>query len=188
MPAQEPSVEEVEESIKELLRDEPVATLATLDSDGNPATSHMHYGADGLRVYMLTFGYTRKHAEILANPRVSYSVHHAPPGGFAERLQSRSLQVKGRACVVHDAEEIAHAVKVIREQLQEPGPDSMFDNVKPPEQGGQQVMLRVDPVEALWADTRVRLLWRMLLEFSEGGKRVTGMRSYDSVIERKKGR
>lgn len=96
--------------------------------------------------------YTRKHAEILANPRVSYSVHHAPPGGFAERLRSRSLQVKGRACVVHDAEEIAHAVKVIREQLQEPGLDSMFDNVKPPEQGGQQVILRVDPVEALWAD------------------------------------
>ncbi|MEU1304670.1 pyridoxamine 5'-phosphate oxidase family protein [Streptomyces shenzhenensis] len=79
MPAQEPSVEEVEKSIKELLRDEPVATLATLDSDGNPATSHMHYGADGLRVYMLTFGYTRKHAEIDHAPESREGVPRTAP-------------------------------------------------------------------------------------------------------------
>lgn len=36
VPAQEPSVEEVEKSIKELLRDEPVATLATLEVTGTP--------------------------------------------------------------------------------------------------------------------------------------------------------
>ncbi|WP_413810782.1 pyridoxamine 5'-phosphate oxidase family protein [Streptomyces sp. OE57] len=188
MSAQEPSVDEVEKAVRELLRDEPVTALATLDGDGSPAASFMHYGADGLKIYMHTFTYTRKYAAILEDPRVSYTVAYEPPGGYEERLQSCSLQVRGRGYLVREAEEITHATDVLRAQLKEPGFDAMLANVKPPEFGGQQVLLRIDPVEALWADNRVRLLWRMMLDFSEDGTRIAGMRSYDSVIERKRGR
>ncbi|MFD4603035.1 pyridoxamine 5'-phosphate oxidase family protein [Streptomyces sp. NPDC058464] len=181
-------MDEVEKAVKELLRDESVAAFATLDGGGYPATSFMHFGSDGLKVYMHTFVYTRKYAAVLEDPRVSYSVHFTPPGGFEERAQSRSIQVNGRGCVVREAEEIAHAVEVLRSQLHEPGLDSMLANVKPPEAGGQQVLLRVDPVEALWADSRVRLLWRMMLDFSEDGTGIAGMRSYDSAIGRRQGR
>ena len=57
----------------------------------------MHIAGDGLSVYIHTFSYNRKYAEMLADPRVSYAVSYLPPGGFEDRFALRSLQVKGRA-------------------------------------------------------------------------------------------
>jgi hypothetical protein len=60
----------------------------------------------------------------------------------------------------------------------------MYDNVKLPDQG-QQVFFRIDPVSALWADHRVRLLWRVLVDFDPVGAQVTGTRPYDAVVGRR---
>jgi general stress protein 26 len=184
MAAAEPSLEEIQEAIAELLREEEVGALATVDADGSPSASHMHVAGDGLRVYMHTFTYNRKYGEILANPSVSYAVNYTPPGGFEDRFATRSLQVKGRATVLTTAEEIQRAVRVSREQFPWLAQTAMYDNVKLPDQG-QQVFFRVDPVSALWADHRVRLLWRVLLDFDESGTWVTGMRPYDAVVGRR---
>ncbi len=78
-----------------LLHDEEIGTLATIDGDGSPAASTMHIASDGFSVYMHTFTYNRKYAEMLENPRVSYAVTHL--GSYEERFQVYSLQVKGWA-------------------------------------------------------------------------------------------
>jgi hypothetical protein len=41
-----------------------------------------------------------------------------------------------------------------------------------------------DPVSALWADNRVRLLWRVILDFDAQGGQVTAKRPYDAVVGR----
>jgi general stress protein 26 len=184
MAAAEPGLAEIQDAIAGLLREEEVGALATVDADGHPSVSHMHVAGDGLRVYMHTFTYNRKHAEILANPHVSYAVSYTPPGGFEDRFATRSLQVKGRASLLTTAEEIQRAVAVSREQFPWLAQTAMYDNVKLPDQG-QQVFFRVDPVSALWADHRVRLLWRVLLEFDASGTEVTGKRPYDAVVGRR---
>jgi general stress protein 26 len=184
MPAPEPGLEEIRDEIVQLLREEEVGVLATVDADGHPSTSHMHVASDGLRVYMHTFTYNRKYGEILADPNVSYAVNYTPPGGFEDRFAARSLQVKGRAALVTTPEEIGRAVEVSREQFPWLAQTAMYDNVKLPDQG-QQVFFRVDPVSALWADHRVRLLWRVLLEFDASGTQITGKRPYDAVVGRR---
>ncbi|WP_432181612.1 pyridoxamine 5'-phosphate oxidase family protein [Streptomyces sp. NBC_00063] len=185
MATQEPTLAEVEKTVCELLQNEPVCTLATLADDGCPSTSAMHFAADGLIVYMHTFVYTRKLADVRRDARVSYSVHYDPPGGYDERTESRSLQVKGRAYVVTDPEEIARAVEVSLRKSQHEAQDTLLNNVKPPEAEGQQVLLRIEPVEALWADFRVRLMWRQTLDFGPDGRSITGMRPYDTVVGRR---
>src|SRR4051812_21996968 len=74
----EPSIEEVEQSIIELLRDEEMVTLGTLSEDGYPHTATMHIACDGLVGYFHTFKYTRKYADILRDPKVSYAIAHLP--------------------------------------------------------------------------------------------------------------
>lgn len=185
MAAKEPTLDEIEKSVCELLHDEPVATLATLAADGFPSASHMHFAADGLTVYMHTFVYTRKYADILRDPRVGYAVSYDPPGGYDERTATRSIQVKGRASVVEDPAEIAHAVEVSMRKAHHEAQETLLGNVKPPEAAGQQVLLRIDPVEAMWADFRMRLMWRRILDFSADGRHLTRMRPYDAVIGRR---
>ncbi|MFC3577462.1 pyridoxamine 5'-phosphate oxidase family protein [Streptomyces yaanensis] len=185
MAVKEPTLEEVEKSVCELLQNEPVCTLATLAADGYPSTAAMHFAPDGLIIYMHTFVYTRKLAHIRRDPRVSYSVHYDPPGGYDERTESRSIQVQGRGYVVTDPEEIARAVDVSMRKSRHEAQDTLLNNVKPPEAQGQQVLLRVEAVQALWADFRVRLLWRQMLEFGSDGRSLTGMQPYDTVIGRR---
>lgn len=72
-------------------------------------------------------------------------------------------------------DEVEKAVSVMRARSAEPAQDSLLNNIKPPADGGQQVLLRVDPLAALWADHRVRLLWRGVLDFSDDGTWLTGM-------------
>jgi nitroimidazol reductase NimA-like FMN-containing flavoprotein (pyridoxamine 5'-phosphate oxidase superfamily) len=117
MTKQEPDLAQIQEAITGLLRDEEVATLATLDADGCPSASAMHIAGDGLSVYIHTFSYNRKYAEMLADPRVSYAVSYLPPGGFGDRFATRSLQVKGRASLLTTAGEIQRAVAVSGEQF-----------------------------------------------------------------------
>ncbi len=184
MSGAEPDLAEIQEAITDLLREEQIATLATVDADGHPSASTMHIAGDGLTVYMHTFAYNRKYAEMLADPRVSYAVSYQPPGGFDDRFASRSLQVKGRATLLVTEPEIQRAVAVSREQFPWLAQTAMYDNVKLPDQG-QQVFFRIDPVNAVWADHRVRLLWRVFLEFDPAEGRITGKQPYDAVVGRR---
>jgi general stress protein 26 len=184
MSGPEPDLGQIQDAISELLREEEIATLATVDADGHPSASTMHIAGDGLSVYMHTFTYNRKYAEMLADPRVSYAVSYLPPGGFDDRFASRSLQVKGRATLLTTTEEIERAVTVSREQFPWLAQTSMYDNVKLPDQG-QQVFFRIDPVNAVWADHRVRLLWRVFLEFDAAGGQIAAKRPYDAVVGRR---
>ena len=184
MSGPEPGLADIQEAITDLLREEEVATLATVDADGHPSASTMHIAGDGLSVYIHTFTYNRKYAEMLADPRVSYAVSYQPPGGFDDRFASRSLQVKGRATLLTTAPEIQRAVAVSREQFPWLAQTAMYDHVKLPDQG-QQVFFRIDPVSALWADHRVRLLWRVILDFDTLGGQITAKRPYDAVTGRR---
>ncbi|MFC9502759.1 pyridoxamine 5'-phosphate oxidase family protein [Streptomyces sp. NPDC057002] len=177
----EPSLEQIEAAIVDLLRTQEIATLAVLDPHGAPSASTMHIAAEGLRVYMHTFARTRKRTEMIADERVSYAVDHLPPGGYDDRFETRSLQVKGRATLVTDPDEIALAARRSREQFPWAAHSGMFENVRGPE-GGQQVFFRIDPVEAVWADHRVGLMWRTLLDFTTDGRRLSAKRPYAELF------
>ncbi|MCT7657999.1 pyridoxamine 5'-phosphate oxidase family protein [Mycobacterium deserti] len=177
MPQPEPTLHDVEEAIAELLRTEEIGALAVLDSKGAPSVSMMHFAADGLTVYTATFGYTRKYAAMARDPRVSYTIAYLPPGGFSERLQARSIQVDGIATKVTDPEEIHRAVEVSREQFLWAQGTSMFDNFLKGT-AHHQDFFRIDPVEALWNDNRVRQLWRRLVTFTPDGRHVAELRPY----------
>jgi hypothetical protein len=47
--------------------------------------------------------------------------------------------------------------------------------VKGPEES-QQVFFRIDPDTAVWADNRVRMMWRVIVRFD--GSHVTAVRPY----------
>lgn len=177
MAAREPSRAEIEHAITELLRDEEIAALATLAPDGWPSASVMHIAADGLKVYLHTFVRTRKYGEILADPKVSYVASHLPAGGYDERELTRSLQVKGRATLVTDRAEIEHAIQLSLAQFPWAAETNLFNGVKGPEES-QQVFFRIDPDVAVWADNRVRMMWRVVVDFAADGSRITDVRPY----------
>ncbi|WP_328352170.1 pyridoxamine 5'-phosphate oxidase family protein [Streptomyces sp. NBC_00445] len=173
----EPTVAEIEAEIIELLRTEELSSLATIDADGFPSSARMHLAGDGLIVYMHTFKNTRKHVHIRRNPHVSYDIAYLPPDGFYGRFTTRSLQMQGIAAVVTDIDEIRHASKISLDQFPWAADTSLFNNVKPPDQG-MQVFYRIQPVRGMWADARVSLSYRALLEFSEDGKSIAQVSGY----------
>jgi nitroimidazol reductase NimA-like FMN-containing flavoprotein (pyridoxamine 5'-phosphate oxidase superfamily) len=138
----------------------------------------MHVAADGLVVYVHTFTDTRKYVAIQQNPRVGYSVWHEPAGGIAAGRELRAVQVDGTATIVDDPAEIEHAVRLSREQFAWLRDSRMFDNVQRAIAAGRQVFVRVDPVEALWTDNRVRMLWRRIVNFTPDGRHVASLADY----------
>ncbi|WP_063043445.1 pyridoxamine 5'-phosphate oxidase family protein [Nocardia pseudovaccinii] len=184
MPNPEPTVAEIQDAIVELLRTEEIGTLATIDSEGRPASSEMHFAGDGLIAYMHTFTYTRKHGQMQENPNVSYSLSYMPPEGYFGRRNTRYLQIQGRAFLVTDPEEIQRVAKISLEQFAWASDTSLYDNVKLPDQG-KQIFYRIEPVQGLWADNRVRLFFRKLVEFSEDGKTITNVTDYNVATGRR---
>jgi nitroimidazol reductase NimA-like FMN-containing flavoprotein (pyridoxamine 5'-phosphate oxidase superfamily) len=178
VPIELPELAAVEHSAAELLREEEVAALATLSRNGYPSTSSMHIAADGLIVYLHTFVQTRKYGEMLRDPRVSYVVSHLPPGGFAARHQVRSLQVKGQASLVTEPDEVALAVELSRQQFGWLRDTKLYDHVGVPDEAARRVFFRINPVEAVWADHRVHLMWRAQLTFTADGRHIEQMWPY----------
>lgn len=183
MSIQEPDLASVELSVIALLAEQEVAALATLSSTGCPSTSHMHIASDRLAVYMHTFARDRKYGEMLRDPRVGYVVSHLPEGGFADRRLIRSVQVKGLATMVTAPQELARAVEVSREQFAWLRDTRLYDNLEVPADQPRQAFFRIDPVEALWTDHRVRQLWRRLLTFTPDGRHVASMRPYHDLVD-----
>jgi nitroimidazol reductase NimA-like FMN-containing flavoprotein (pyridoxamine 5'-phosphate oxidase superfamily) len=181
MPTTEPGLEQVEDDIAELLRSEEIGSLAVVGPDGGPAVSMMHFASDGLVVYLHTFTYCRKHEAIARDPRVSYTIAAIPPDGFYGRGQLRAVQVEGIASFVTDPAEIQRAVEVSREQFEWMKDMSLLDTF---DKGTahHQTFIRIDPVEALWNDNRVRLLWRKIVTFTPDGKHVAALAPYETKL------
>lgn len=175
----EPTVQEIEAALVEPLREQEIGALAVLRPDGGPSVSTMHFAADGLAVCLHTFTYNRKHEAIQRDARVSYTPSHLPPGGFYDRMKLRSVQIDGTARLVTDEADIERAVEVSREPfdwLQDSGMLDTFKNAA----AYHQAFFRIDPVEALWNDNRVGLLWRTILTFTPDGQHVASGSPYNS--------
>lgn len=181
MAAHEPTSAEIGHAISELLREQEIVTMATVASGGSPSASVMHIAADGFRVYMHTFVKTRKYGEMLADPRVSYAASHLPAGGFDEREQTRSLQVKGRAVLVDDLAEIEHAIELSRAQFPWADRSGLYNKAKLPVDS-QQIFFRIDPDEAVWADNRIRMRWRVVVDFARDSSEITAVRPYGELL------
>jgi nitroimidazol reductase NimA-like FMN-containing flavoprotein (pyridoxamine 5'-phosphate oxidase superfamily) len=174
----EPGIADVEKGITVLLAEQEVGALATVGPTGTPSVAAMHIAADGLAVYVHTFTDTRTYAAIRSDPRVGYSVWHEPAGGIASARELRAVQVNGTATIVDDPTEIDRAVQLSREQFAWLRDSRMFDNVQRAVAAGRQVFVRVNPVEALWTDNRVRMLWRRIVTFTSDGRHVAGLTEY----------
>ncbi len=177
----EPGIEEVEQDIVELLRAEEIGSLAVVGPTGAPAVSMMHFASDGVVVYLHTFTYSRKHEAIARDPRVSYTIAAIPPDGFYGRGQLRAIQVDGIATPVTEPEEIERAVEVSREQFEWMKDVSLLDTFAKGT-AHHQMFFRIDPVEALWNDNRVRLLWRKIVTFTRDGRHVAALSPYETKL------
>lgn len=177
----EPDIEQVEHDIAELLREEEIGSLAVLGPTGAPSVSMMHFASDGLVVYVHTFTYTRKHEAIQRDPRVSYTIAALPPDGFYGRGHLRAIQVDGVATLLTDPAEIQRAVEVSRGQSEWARDTSLFDTFAKGT-AHHQSFFRIDPVEALWNDNRVRLLWRKIVTFTPDGRRVAALSPYETKL------
>lgn len=182
MATSEPTLEQVESDIAELLRTEEIGSLAVLGANGGPAVSMMHFASDGFVVYLHTFTYSRKHEAIARDGRVSYTIAAIPPDGFYGRGQLRAIQVEGIASFVTDPAEIQRAVEVSREQFEWMNDMSLLDTF---DKGTahHQMFIRIDPVEALWNDNRVRLLWRKIVTFTPDGKHIAALAPYETKLK-----
>lgn len=174
----DPTTDEVREAIADLLREQEVGVVATLDDDGAPAAAFMHIAADGLRVYLHMYTITRTHAAIRRDPRIGCTVAHHPPGGMAGARHLHAVQIRGRATAVVDPAEIDLAVRCSREQFTWLRDSRMYDNVRRGVDAGRQAFVRIDPETALWTDNRVRMLWRQMVTFTADGRAVTGLSGY----------
>jgi hypothetical protein len=183
MPINEPDLDSVRQSMIELLAEQEVAALATLSATGYPSVSAMHIASDRLVVYVHTFTRTRKYGEMVRDPRVGYVASHVPSGGFAQRRQIRSIQMKGRASLVTEPAELRRAVEVSLEQFSWLRDSHLYDNVTAPDEGSRQVFFRIDPVEAVWTDHRVRQLWRTVVTFAPDTGAAVSMRPYDELVD-----
>jgi hypothetical protein len=181
MAAGDPTPAEIGHAISDLLLEQEIVTMATVASDGSPSASVMHIAADGFRVYLHTFVRTRKYGEMLADPRVSYAASHLPVGGYDEREKTRSLQVKGRAVLVDDLGEIEHAIELSRAQFPWADRSGLYNKAKLPADS-QQIFFRIDPDEAVWADNRIRMRWRVVVDFARDGSQITAVRPYGELL------
>ncbi|OBB14632.1 hypothetical protein A5761_01665 [Mycolicibacterium setense] len=178
----EPNPAQVEKDIGDLLWEQEVGALGVLGPDGAPAVSMMHFAADGLVVYLHTFTYARKYAAIQRDSRVSYTLASVPPEGFDGRDQLRAIQVEGIASFVTDPGEIERAIQVSREQFAWLKDTTMFDTFAKGT-AHHQAFFRIDPVEALWNDNRVRRQWRKIVSFTPDHRHVARLAPYPTKAQ-----
>lgn len=84
----------------DILREHRVAVVATADGD-QPWASTVYYAEDGFTLYVNTPNSTTMLRNMRENPRVSYAIDERKPTFF--------LQAIGRASIVDDPREFAHA-------------------------------------------------------------------------------
>ena len=167
----------ITETLTDHLRAQEVGALATLDAAGFPSVSAMHFACDGLVAYIHTFTAFRKHADLLREPRVGYTLWHEPADGFEGRRKVRGVQVTGRARIVEDSAELDRAFELSYDQFPWLRDHDVYAGFRKARQNGIQAFFRVDPVEALWHDARIAMTYRRLLRF-DGAGRIAEVRDY----------
>ncbi|MGW5876681.1 pyridoxamine 5'-phosphate oxidase family protein [Nocardiopsis terrae] len=180
MATHEPTIEQLETEVAELLRVEEVGALAVTLDDGSPHVATMHFAGEGLSVYCHTFTYTRKYEAMMRDPRVSYTLAYQPPGGFYDRMKLRAIQASGVATFLDDQADIERAIQACGEQFDWLKDSAMFDNFRREGIELRQVFFRVDPVWAMWNDNRVRMMWRQNLTFTEDHKHIAEVTPYST--------
>lgn len=93
-------------TIAAYINEHPLAVLGTIDSSGTPHGTTIYAGSDSqLRVFFMTKQQTRKHQNILNNPKVSMT--------FSGEDHQTTLQLTGTASEVKVPDEGAVAFQVL---------------------------------------------------------------------------
>jgi nitroimidazol reductase NimA-like FMN-containing flavoprotein (pyridoxamine 5'-phosphate oxidase superfamily) len=166
------------EAMAELLAEQEIGALATLDRRGHPSVLAMHFACDGLVAYIHTFTQFRKYQDMLRDGRVSYTVWHEPPAGYAGRREVRGAQVTGHATLVENPDELQTALRVSYAQFPWLRDHDVYAGFRKARDTGVQAFFRVAPIEALWHDGRVAMSYRRLVTFDPDSARITAVTTY----------
>mgnify|MGYP001580927888 CR=1 FL=1 len=128
------------EKASKLLSDHRYLNLGTVSPSGQPMVHTMAYGSEGTTVYFFTSKDTRKVKNILANPKVGYTVDHDRGESMGKMV---FLQVQGIAKIVEMKPEVEKAQKLILTKIPEMA--KMPPNPK-------MILLKVDPKEFILTD------------------------------------
>jgi nitroimidazol reductase NimA-like FMN-containing flavoprotein (pyridoxamine 5'-phosphate oxidase superfamily) len=96
---------EFKRQIIALLDEHRIMTVATNRPDGWPQATVVGYANDGLMIYCFIARDGQKYDNICNDPRVSIAIAKDYP----QPLQIRGLSLAGKALVVEDQSEVAHA-------------------------------------------------------------------------------
>ncbi len=175
-----PDINEIESRIVGLYEESELATFATVSPDNKPHASCMHFVSDGTKIYTHTFQFTRKYEYLLQNPAISMELRKKI-SGFENRMELQAIQMNGIASFVEDQAEVDRVLELSyakHEWLQE---FDLFAPFKQKNKELRQLFIRIDPVEALYADNTVRFGWRTMVDFDEQGH-VVSMAPYRGDI------
>lgn len=155
------------DQILEILRDNRLATIATVDPDGGPHCTMIGIANDQLRLYFVIARNSQKLIDIERDPRVSLAIGRdvINPGSI------RALSINGKAEAVKDPDERRKALKLLMakrpalQQLEEPSDDHSAVMVAIPSEVrlldyskgyGHSTLFRLDPNgEVLSAEEQV---------------------------------
>lgn len=123
---------EIKEKISEYLSTHIFLRLATVSQEGKPMAHTLAYVASGLTLYFFTNKNSRKSANMMNNPFISYVVDE----NNGNISQVKGVQIDGKASLVTDEEELN---KVIELQVKKypfmskskPSPDMCFFKLSP---------------------------------------------------------
>lgn len=175
MSVEVPDLKDVESRIAELMAETELGTMATVTPEGKPHASCLHMISLGTTMYFSSWQYARKYAHIKENPNVAVEIRRELPNGFEDRMKARALQISGKASYVTDLDEMQAIIDAGYEQhpfLKDFDMMASFKKVltgNTPLEKIRQRIIRVDPVEALYADNTVHFMWRHMIDFDEEG-------------------
>lgn len=129
--------------VEKFISEHKHVVLATVSPEGQPMAHTLGYASDGAVLYFMTAKITRKVQNILANPRVGYTIDMDEDADFST-LQG--LQMIGKASIVEDAGEAQKAGELLQEKFPEI-PEM------PPEM--EMVIVKIEPVNGGFFDNAV---------------------------------
>jgi uncharacterized protein YhbP (UPF0306 family) len=126
--------EDIKQRIIGYLASHKYLSMATVDADGKPVVHTMGYAPMGATVYCLTPKDTRKLRNIIGNQNVAYVVDE----DYDQILHIKGVQMKGKASVLENGDEIQKAVKLIVRKFPEfaamgPNPRVVIFKIEPEE-------------------------------------------------------
>lgn len=134
------SDKDIKQQIAQYLGSHPFINLATVTAGGAPLAHTVAFVADGATVYFTTRKDTRKAANMMANPKVAYTLDQDQYDSF---MEITGVQMEGTATVVSGPQEIAAADKLYKAKFGEAA------TITPSE---MHIVFKVEPVRAFYLD------------------------------------